>query len=222
MVPQKLTKKAFNGTMIEVAPPVGALLIEQDTAVSQSGGGGTGGIIWNASLASAAFLVHLCETDDGSSVASGRVGGGGGDGGGLTLSAGSGISGLRVLELGSGTGVLGLAAAALGAHVLLTDQRNVVPLLERNIEGSGAVRKETGGSARATEMNWNMEKDRESMLALDKVGVVVCVAHVHAAPPCHVAFGSRPQFHVHTTSPQPCRSIWCCAQTLCSATLTTT
>ncbi|CAI5744716.1 unnamed protein product [Peronospora destructor] len=39
-----------------------------------------------------------------------------------------------LLELGSGCGLAGLVAASLGADVLLTDQKEAIDLLHRNIE----------------------------------------------------------------------------------------
>jgi hypothetical protein len=40
---------------------------------------------------------------------------------------------VKVLELGSGTGMAGIAAASVGADVLLTDSSRLVPLMSRNI-----------------------------------------------------------------------------------------
>lgn len=39
-----------------------------------------------------------------------------------------------MLELGSGTGIVGITAALLGAHVVLTDRTDTLPLLQRNVQ----------------------------------------------------------------------------------------
>jgi hypothetical protein len=44
----------------------------------------------------------------------------------------TGLRGMRVLDIGSGTGIAGLVAAMLGANVVLTDQQQLIPLLELN------------------------------------------------------------------------------------------
>lgn len=46
------------------------------------------------------------------------------------------LSGKRTLELGSGMGLAGMAAAMLGAHVVLTDVGDVLPLLARNVQSN--------------------------------------------------------------------------------------
>ncbi|KAI9510989.1 putative methyltransferase-domain-containing protein [Russula earlei] len=43
------------------------------------------------------------------------------------------LQGLNVLELGSGTGLVGLVAGYHGAHVCITDQAPLIPIMERNI-----------------------------------------------------------------------------------------
>ena len=58
---------------------------------------------------------------------------------GLTLSkfierAAPFFRGKRIVEVGSGTGLVGLVAAAVGAHVLFTDQACALPFLRHNIE----------------------------------------------------------------------------------------
>ncbi|EEY68631.1 uncharacterized protein PITG_18657 [Phytophthora infestans T30-4] len=69
--------------------------------------------VWEASRFLAERLVHFAS---GSPVT-------------FNVSAGQ-----SVLELGSGCGLAGLVAASLGADVLLTDQREALELLERNVE----------------------------------------------------------------------------------------
>ena len=60
------------------------------------------------------------------------------------------LSGQRVLELGAGVGVLGCVAARLGAaQVLVTDRREVLHLIERNIALNELQR-----TAQAHELEW--------------------------------------------------------------------
>lgn len=59
---------------------------------------------------------------------------------------------MRVLEIGAGVGLVGLALAALGAQrVVLTDMRNIVPLLQRNAELNAAV---CGGAVEVRDLDW--------------------------------------------------------------------
>jgi predicted nicotinamide N-methyase len=44
------------------------------------------------------------------------------------------LEGSLILELGAGVGVLGIALAAGGAHAIVTDLKELVPLMNRNIE----------------------------------------------------------------------------------------
>ena len=72
--------------------PVGCLSVEEDVHSA-----GPGGCVWDASLA----LAHFVAAE---------------------LSQKGGLRDVRVIELGAGCGVPGLAAAKLGADVVLTDR----------------------------------------------------------------------------------------------------
>ena len=76
--------------------PVGELSIEEDVH-----GAGPGGCVWDASLALAHFVAAELSHQKG------------------------GLRDVRVVELGAGCGVPGIAAAKLGADVVLTDRCDV-------------------------------------------------------------------------------------------------
>lgn len=89
-------------------------------------GEGTGSIVWECSVVLAMYLerhVTMRDTTVGTSDVTDEK-----------SFANIDLSGCKTLELGSGTGVAGLAAAAVGAHVLLTDTEGVLPLLRQNME----------------------------------------------------------------------------------------
>jgi len=74
--------------------------------IDQQPEGDTGVVIWDAALVLAKYLELLKD----------------------------GLSGKTVVELGSGTGAVGLAAAALGAHVIISDLQENLHLLQHNID----------------------------------------------------------------------------------------
>ena len=55
------------------------------------------------------------------------------------------LRGRQVLELGSGTGIGGIAAALLGAQVVLTDRADTLPLLQRNVHLHAEAISQAGG-----------------------------------------------------------------------------
>lgn len=65
------------------------------------------------------------------------------------------LKGARVLEIGSGTGIVGLAAACLGAHVMLTDKREQLPVMWDNVQVNAELVDAAGGSATVVELDWD-------------------------------------------------------------------
>jgi hypothetical protein len=70
------------------------------------------------------------------------------------LAARGALRGASVLALGSGPAPLELAAAALGARVLATDVRAVLPLVRRNAEANAAAVRAGGGAIDVAELDW--------------------------------------------------------------------
>ncbi|KAK9861153.1 hypothetical protein WJX84_008745, partial [Apatococcus fuscideae] len=89
---------------------------------------GPSGIVWQAGILLAAYLVQHLPLDC--------------------------LRGKRVLELGSGTGLVGITAAYLGAHVQLTDVAEAMPLLKLNVALNQHHLAASGGSMGCVLMDW--------------------------------------------------------------------
>ncbi|XP_024007801.1 protein-lysine methyltransferase METTL21D isoform X2 [Eutrema salsugineum] len=101
-----------------------------------------GTTVWDASMVFAKYLGKNCRK--------GRF-------------SPSKLKGKRVIELGAGCGVAGFALAMLGCDVISTDQKEVLPLLKRNVEWntSTILQMNSGsasfGSLRVAELDWGNE-----------------------------------------------------------------
>ncbi|WJX50174.1 hypothetical protein P8452_36516 [Trifolium repens] len=99
-----------------------------------------GTTVWDASLVFAKFLERNCRK--------GRF-------------SPAKLKGKRVIELGAGCGVSGFGMALLGCDVTVTDQKEVLPLLQRNVDRniSRVMQKnpESFGSIKVSELQWGDE-----------------------------------------------------------------
>ncbi|CAH2038602.1 unnamed protein product, partial [Thlaspi arvense] len=101
-----------------------------------------GTTVWDASMVFAKYLGKNCRK--------GRF-------------SPSKLKGKRAIELGAGCGVAGFALAMLGCDVVSTDQKEVLPLLKRNVEWntSTILHMNPGsasfGSLRVAELDWGNE-----------------------------------------------------------------
>jgi hypothetical protein len=69
----------------------------------------------------------------------------------------NGLAGVHIVELGSGTGLAGIFAAALGAHVVLTDLENHAATLRENAQLNSEVIARAGGSVTVETLAWSAE-----------------------------------------------------------------
>ncbi|XP_028192605.1 protein-lysine methyltransferase METTL21D-like isoform X2 [Glycine soja] len=99
-----------------------------------------GTTVWDASLVFVKFLERNCRKGKFSPAK---------------------LKGKRVIELGAGCGVSGIGMALLGYDVIVTDQKEVLPLLQRNVERniSRIMQKnpESFGSIKVAELQWGDE-----------------------------------------------------------------
>ncbi|XP_038901723.1 protein N-lysine methyltransferase METTL21A [Benincasa hispida] len=100
-----------------------------------------GTTVWDASLVFVKFLEKNCRRGKFSP---------------------SKLKGKRVIELGAGCGLAGFGMALLGCDVVATDQRDVLPILARNIERNTPSLAQMNpsdsfGSIRAAELDWGNE-----------------------------------------------------------------
>ncbi|KAG2305405.1 hypothetical protein Bca52824_034056 [Brassica carinata] len=102
-----------------------------------------GTTVWDASMVFAKYLGKNCRK--------GRF-------------SPSKLKGKRAIELGAGCGVAGFAMAMLGCDVVSTDQKEVLPLLKRNVEwNTSTILQMNPGSgfiiwiARVAELDWGNE-----------------------------------------------------------------
>lgn len=151
-----------------VLRPLCLRLFEQQMKI----GPGFGSIVWDCAIAASALLKHVA----GASAATGSAASpseGGGKKGGKRSEAAAEVTnaqrlqadaaallrsfkwaGARVLDLGTGTGLVGIAAACVGARVLLTDLPQLLPLTALNIEANAAAIREGGGEAVTAPLVW--------------------------------------------------------------------
>ena len=80
--------------------------------------------------------------------------------------------GPNILELGTGTGALGLAAALLGADVLLTDLPAMHETVQLNVQLNTEVIAAAGGAARFVPLDWNC-LDLAQLHAYDSVDTML-------------------------------------------------
>eukprot|EP00002_Diphylleia_rotans_P001577 TRINITY_DN10874_c0_g1_i1.p1 TRINITY_DN10874_c0_g1~~TRINITY_DN10874_c0_g1_i1.p1 ORF type:complete len:351 (+),score=72.37 TRINITY_DN10874_c0_g1_i1:44-1096(+) len=87
-----------------------------------------GNRLWPCSLLLSAYIVHMLGPQE--------------------------IAGKRVLELGAGPGLVGICAHRLGAHTVITDLPDVMPLLEENVKENHV---DNGSSCQALAFEWGTD-----------------------------------------------------------------
>ncbi|RNF21352.1 uncharacterized protein Tco025E_03432 [Trypanosoma conorhini] len=99
------------------------------------------------------------------------------------------LAGCRVVELGAGVGCLGIALAMAGARVVVTDLKELVPLMQKNIELNAArirARSNGQGSCAALALRWGPpprpKKSKRQRSEVAPPGLRAKAASPYAAP----------------------------------------
>ncbi|KAH1068968.1 hypothetical protein GYH30_006516 [Glycine max] len=98
--------------------------------------GVTGAVMWDSGVVLGKFLEHAVDS-------------------GMLV-----LQGKKIVELGSGCGLVGCIAALLGSEVIVTDLRDRLRLLRKNIETNMKC-VSLRGSVTATELIWGEDPDPE-------------------------------------------------------------
>jgi len=128
----EILQKSLEREEQRIADKIGLPGLHLHEAVEDESVEGTGNLIWTAGVRLSQHLVK---------------------------NRGGELKGARVLDLGSGTGIVGITAACLGAHVMLTDMRDVLPQIYDNVQANKELIEAAGGSATVSELDWTEPDD---------------------------------------------------------------
>jgi hypothetical protein len=109
------------------------------------------------------------------------------------------LRGLSLAELGAGTGLLGIWAATQGAHVVLTDLNELVPLLNENVRLNMEQISKGGGSIRVEALLWGDKS--EIPAAVMDCSIIVGSGSDHA---CAYLRAARLTIHFFRSGPLDC------------------
>lgn len=151
-----------------------------------------GSIVWEGC---AALMVHLMAP---SAAASAARSGDAAARSPLPLS--DRLRGVRAIELGAGVGVLGCLAAKLGAQVCITDRREIMHVIQHNIEANQLQHQAqvpctpAAGEGSATAKAWNHRGLAGRMICSSVLCACVYCADFHAPSQCvELEWGTKPE-----------------------------
>ena len=141
--------------LVHLPPPCGLVRIfERHAEVT----GGFGTIVWDNALVLTSVLASSSLTRQRQGDRSSRRG-----------AATPLLRGVRAIDLGTGTGFVGIAAALLGASVLLTDLERMLPIARANARANANAIAAAGGALSVAALQWGDALPDEARLPFDLV-----------------------------------------------------